>query len=72
MLRNRQLTIPPNVSRQCKKDRNEQTICYLKTEKEKRNNEQPTHKTAHLQAPTQKPMLQLAKEQFSCRRTTEF
>jgi len=31
--------------------------------------EQPTHKAAHLQAPTHKPMLQLAKELFSCRRT---
>ena len=61
---------PPDVSRQCKKT-TQQTICYLKTEKEKRNNEQPTHKTAHLQAPTHKPMLQLAKEQFSCLRTTE-
>jgi hypothetical protein len=40
-----------------------------KDKKEKRHNEQPTHKTAHLQAPTLKPMLQLAKEQFSCRRT---
>jgi len=49
----------------------QRTICYLKTEKEKRYNEQPTHKTAHLQAPTHKPMLQLAKEQFSCRRTAE-
>jgi hypothetical protein len=29
----------------------------------------PTHKTAHLQAPTHKPVLQLAKELFSCRRT---
>jgi len=54
-------TLPPSV-----RDRNEQTICYLKTEKEKRNNEQPTHKTAHLQAPTLMPMLQLAKEQFFC------
>jgi hypothetical protein len=45
----------------------QRTICYIKTEK--RYNEQPTHKTAHLQAPTHKPMLQLAKEQFSCRRT---
>jgi hypothetical protein len=44
-----------------KKKTPQQTICYLKTEKEKRNNEQPTHKTAHLQAPTHKPMLQLAK-----------
>jgi hypothetical protein len=61
--------IPPSVSRQCKETATHQTICYLKTEKEKRNNEQPTHKTAHLQAPTHKPMLQLAKEQFSCRRT---
>jgi hypothetical protein len=39
------------------------------TEKRKRYNEQPTHKTTHLQAPTQKPMLQLAKELFSCQRT---
>jgi len=68
--------IPPianlqNVSRQCKKT-TQQTICYLKKEKKgKRNNEQSTHKTAHLQAPTHKPMLQLAKEQFSCRRTAE-
>ncbi len=62
-------TIPSNVSRQCKKTTTQQTICYLKTEKEKRNNEQPTHKTAHLQAPTHKPMLQLAKEQFFCQRT---
>ncbi|MDO9154369.1 MAG: hypothetical protein Q7U47_11835 [Paludibacter sp.] len=27
----------------------QRTICYIKTEKKKRNNEQPTHKTAHLQ-----------------------
>ena len=47
----------------------QQIICYLKTEKEKRNNGQPTHKTAHLQAPTHKPKLQLAKEQFFCLRT---
>jgi hypothetical protein len=32
-----------------------------KDKKEKRYNEQPTHKTAHSQAPTLKPMLQLAK-----------
>jgi hypothetical protein len=41
----------------------------LKDRKEKGYIEQPTHKTAHLQAPTHKPMLQLAKELFSCRRT---
>ena len=29
----------------------------------------PSLKTAHSQAPTHKPMLQLAKELFSCRRT---
>jgi hypothetical protein len=28
-----------------------------------------SHKTTHLQAPTHKPMLQLAKELFSCRHT---
>ena len=39
---------------------------------DKPNNEQPTHKTAHLQAPTHKPMLQLAKELLSCRRTRAF
>jgi hypothetical protein len=36
----------------------------LKDRKEKRNNEQPTHKTAHFQAPTQKQTLRLAKELF--------
>ena len=56
------------VRGKCKKT-TQRTICYIKTEKRKRYNEQPTHKTAHLQAPTHKPMLQLAKEQFSCRRT---
>jgi len=59
-----------HVSRQCKKT-TQQTICYLKTEKEKRN-EKPTHKTAHLQATTHKPMLQLAKELFSCRHTSGY
>jgi len=54
----------------CKKS-TQQTISHLKTEKEKRYNELPTLKTAHLQAPTQKPMLQLAKELFSCPHTTE-
>ena len=57
------------VGCKCKKDRRQRTICYLKTEK--RNNDQPTHKTAHLQAPTHKPILQLAKELFSCRHITE-
>jgi hypothetical protein len=57
------------VGCKCKKTTKQRTICYLKTEKEKRNNEQPTHKTTHLQAPTHKQMLQLAKELFSCRRT---
>jgi hypothetical protein len=32
---------------------------------------QPTHKTTHSQALTHKPMLQLAKELFFCRRTGE-
>lgn len=32
---------------------------------------QPPHKTAHLQAPTHEPMLQLAKELFFCHRTKE-
>ena len=32
---------------------------------------QPTHKTTHLQAPTHKPILQLAKELFFCHRTEE-
>ena len=57
------------VSRQCKKTETNRQFATKKTEKEKRNNVQPTHKTAHLQAPTHKPKLQLAKEQFSCRRT---
>ena len=60
------------VGRQCKKtERQKRTdnLLLKDRKKRKRNNEQPTHKTAHLQAPTHKPMLQLAKEQFSCRRT---
>ena len=40
-----------------------------KEKKVKRYNEQPTHKTAHSQALTHEPRLQLAKEQFSCQRT---
>jgi hypothetical protein len=44
----------------------------LHNDRKKKNDEQPTHKTAHLQAPTHKPMLQLAKELFSCRRTSEY
>lgn len=59
-----------NVSRQCKKNDTADNLLH-KDRKEKRYNEQPTHKTAHLQVPTHKPTLQLAKEQFSCRRTTE-
>jgi hypothetical protein len=60
------------VSRQCKKTETNRQFATKKTEKEKRYNEQPTHKTAHLQAPTHKPMLQLAKEQFSCQRTAGY
>jgi len=41
-------------------------IYYLKT---KKKNENLTHKTTHLQAPTHKPILPLAKELFSCRHT---
>jgi len=32
--------------------------------KRKRNNEQPAHKTAHLQAPTHEPTLKKPKEPF--------
>jgi len=70
VLRNRQQKHTANplctsVERQCVNRK----FAARKTKKEKRYNEQPTHKTAHSQAPTHKPMLQLAKEQFSCRRT---
>jgi hypothetical protein len=41
----------------------------LLKDKKKLNNAQPSHKTAHLQVPTHKTMLQLAKEQFSFQRT---
>ena len=41
----------------------QRTICYLKTEKEKRNNEQPMHKTTSRLKSGQKSC-------FSCRRTT--
>jgi hypothetical protein len=45
-------------------------ILLQKDKKQKRINEQPMHKTTHLQAQSHKPMLQLAKELFSCRRTS--
>jgi len=64
LLRKPALRLYLTVSRQCKKTTTQQTICYLKTEKEKRNNEQPTHKTTHLQAPTHKPFFSLQKSCF--------
>jgi hypothetical protein len=42
-------------------------ILLQKDKKERRFNEQPPHKTTHLQASTHKPTLQFAKEQFSGR-----
>jgi hypothetical protein len=41
----------------------------LKNKKEKGNNEQPTHKTAHLQTAQTDTQPKFAKELFSCRRT---
>jgi hypothetical protein len=38
---------------------------------EKKRNEKPTHKTAHLQIAQADTLPKFAKEQFSCRRTTE-
>jgi len=63
----RQLTLtggplPPSVKRQTTADN-----LLLKDRKERLK--MPTLKTAHLQAPSHNPMLQLAKEQFSYRRT---
>jgi len=40
-----------------------------KDKKEKRYNEQPTHKRAHLQVAQTDPQLKFAKELFSCRPT---
>jgi hypothetical protein len=37
--------------------------------KDKEKGKLPSLKTTHLQAPTHKPMLQLAKELFSCLRS---
>ena len=42
------------------KDNDTADNLLLKDRKEKRYNEQPTHKTAHSQAPTHKQMLQFA------------
>ena len=39
---------------------------------QKDKKKQPSHKTAHLQAPTHRLTLQLAKELFSCRHATLF
>ena len=58
-------TLCTSVERQCDSEK----FAAKRHKKEKRYNEQPTHKTAHSQAPSHKPTLQLAKEQFSCRRT---
>ena len=71
MLRNRQQkhTAKP-LPTSLKKNDTADNFAALR-QKKKLYNEQPTHKTAHLQAPTHKPMLQLAKELFSCRRTRE-
>jgi hypothetical protein len=60
--RNPLLHIASTVGNKCKKTETNRQFATKKTEKEKQYNEQPTHKTAHLQAPTHKPMLQLAKE----------
>jgi len=43
-------------------------VVILQLEK-KDKMKQPPHKIAHLQALTHEPMLQLAKELFSCQRT---
>jgi len=68
--RNPQRFIHATVTNNPKKNDTADNFAALR-QKKKRYNEQPTHKTAHLQAPTHKPMLQLAKELFSCRRTEE-
>ena len=57
-------TIPSNVTAKCKK--NETTDNLLL--KEKRNNEQLTHKTAHLQIAQTNTRPKFAKELFPCQR----
>ena len=54
----------------CKND-NDNDNLLQKDRKEKRYNEQPTHKTAHLQTAQTNARPKFAKELFSCRRTTE-
>ena len=72
VLRNRQQKHTAVRCAQAQKDRATVKNLLQKDKKEKRYNEQPTHKTTHLQAPTHKPPLQLAKEQFSCLRSNRY
>jgi hypothetical protein len=58
------------VSVHCKKTETDDRMTKeFLLHKDKEKCKLPTHKTTHLQAPTHKPMLQLAKELFSYRRT---
>jgi len=58
-------TLPPSV----KSQKNDWQFATKGQKKEKTNNEQPTHKTAHLQTPQVDAQPKFAKELFSCRRT---
>ena len=56
----------PNRYKQAEEKRQRHNDNEIFAALRQRKMKMPTHKTAHLQAPTHKPMLQLAKEQFSC------
>ena len=66
--RNRQLHIFSAVTAKCRRPYRTNNL-LLKNKKEKGNNEQPTHKTAHLQTAQTDTQPKFAKELFSCRRT---
>jgi len=53
-----------------KPKKNDTADNLLLKDRKKRKNEQPTHKTAHLQIAQADTRLKFAKELFSCRRTS--
>jgi len=69
--RNPLLLLHSSVTAKCKKNDTSDNLLH-KDRKEKRNNEQPTHKTAHLQTIQADTRPKFAKELFSCLHTSGY
>ena len=67
--RNPRLNLHATVTAKCKRPERTDNLLLKDKKEEKRNNEQPTHKTAHLQTAQTDTQPKFAKELFSCRRT---